>query len=205
VTRKPMFLLTRETRIAYQLHILFLQLLFLVLSGAASASTSSGWLVLRDGQILETRGAWGRYRPDGRFLIYLAPGDTKPSLIEEWKVDIERSAEATTSGRPPAPRKRAKLVIDDSKVGNFSPEYAEALSQFDAAMERGSQASVDRAFQRLLRVRWLGAAPRRRGPLRRDVPLRLEGTERLPTGKAHGSGTATRAPRDRAGSLSRRV
>lgn len=109
--KRPMFMRPREGGYFYPQRTvrILLQVLLAILFGALPAVATSGWLVLRDGQVVETQGAWGKYRLDERYLIYQAPQNPNPSIIDASLVDIAKSIEATSSGRPPAPQVPAQL------------------------------------------------------------------------------------------------
>ena len=114
--------------------LLALAAAMLALAGPASAD----WLVLEDGQRIETRGAWEQ---KGSRVLYTAVSGALVS-VRASEVDFEASEAATNppppapaaaAGRAPAAPRAPVLVLDDSSVGRAtgasssgSPDAAEA-------------------------------------------------------------------------------
>jgi len=106
----------------------------LALAGAAAAD----WLVTRQGDRIETRGAWRR---QGATVVFTLPNGTLSSLrAEEIDFDASTRASAPAPVAPIAqePKKKPVLVLKDENVAHVAPDgEAPAAPGKSPAAEKG--------------------------------------------------------------------
>ncbi len=135
----------------------------------AAAPARADWLVTRDGERIETKGAWQVKRQ--LVVFHLASG--KLASLKLADVDLEASREATEAAAEPAPRKEAPtqrepvrpaLVLTDADVSHVRPsleptpneegDEAEAAEAGAEAAAEGAGAEETAPPERLIVTGW---------------------------------------------------
>lgn len=115
----------------------------LLLAGLAVSAGHADWLVLRDGQKIETKGAW---KEKGKMMVFTLPGGTLSSIRADT-VDLEATrvanepprAEAAAEAAPPAKKEPVLVLTDADLPQRYGSEEPNAESAGAPEVEGGEK------------------------------------------------------------------
>jgi hypothetical protein len=122
---------------------------FVVLLLLLPSAAQGGWIVLRNGTSIETKGVWVASKTH---VAYYDPKTGKANVVPVGFVDLEKSRAATKAGSPPPAPAREKVVITDADVGNYPAAVAAALARFNDAVAADNIAAALAALDEMVKA-----------------------------------------------------